>query len=283
MGTNVLISDASTATAEKHDLRDIVSHFSDELPRSQWLTKLNLTSPRRNLTCLPLATVVFKRAADLVIATSLLLVTAPILLLTAIMVKMTSRGPIIYAQTRVGLNLREKSKEDRRKFDALPSGLDDRRNSANDRREASNYGRLFTMYKFRTMKIDAEAGGAQFAQKADPRVTLIGRFLRRTRIDELPQLWNVIRGDMSMVGPRPERPQFMETLSEEIPNYVDRLGLKPGLTGMAQVVNGYDNEIEGFRRKVSYDLMYLQNCCILNDLKILLRTVRVVLTGEGAL
>lgn len=283
MGTNVLISDASTATAEKNDLRDIVSHFSDELPRSQWLTKLNLTSPRRNLTCLPLATVVFKRAADLVIATSLLLVTAPILLLTAIMVKMTSRGPIIYAQTRVGLNLREKSKEDRRKFDALPSGLDDRRNSANDRREASNYGRLFTMYKFRTMKIDAEAGGAQFAQKADPRVTLIGRFLRRTRIDELPQLWNVIRGDMSMVGPRPERPQFMETLSEEIPNYVDRLGLKPGLTGMAQVVNGYDNEIEGFRRKVSYDLMYLQNCCILNDLKILLRTVRVVLTGEGAL
>ena len=283
MGTNVLISDASTATAEQNDLRDIVSHFSDELPRSQWLTKLNLTSPRRNLTCLPLATVVFKRAADLVIATSLLLVTAPILLLTAIMVKMTSRGPIIYAQTRVGLNLREKSKEDRRKFDALPSGLDDRRNSANDRREASNYGRLFTMYKFRTMKIDAEAGGAQFAQKADPRVTLIGRFLRRTRIDELPQLWNVIRGDMSMVGPRPERPQFMETLSEEIPNYVDRLGLKPGLTGMAQVVNGYDNEIEGFRRKVSYDLMYLQNCCILNDLKILLRTVRVVLTGEGAL
>ena len=283
MGTNVLISDASTATAEKNDLRDIVSHFSDELPRSQWLTKLNLTSPRRNLTCLPLATVVFKRAADLVIATSLLLVTAPILLLTAIMVKMTSRGPIIYAQTRVGLNLREKSKEDRRKFDALPSGLDDRRNSANDRREASNYGRLFTMYKFRTMKIDAEAGGAQFAQKADPRVTVIGRFLRRTRIDELPQLWNVIRGDMSMVGPRPERPQFMETLSEEIPNYVDRLGLKPGLTGMAQVVNGYDNEIEGFRRKVSYDLMYLQNCCILNDLKILLRTVRVVLTGEGAL
>ena len=134
------------------------------------------------------------------------------------------------------------------------------------------------MYKLRTMRNDAEKSGAQFAQQSDPRVTTVGRFLRRTRIDELPQLWNVIKGDMSMVGPRPERPVFMEELCDEIPNYVERLGLKPGLTGIAQVVNGYDNEIEGFRRKIGYDLLYLQNCCLLNDLKILLRTFKVVVS-----
>ena len=206
------------------------------------------------------------------------------MIVAAVLVKLTSPGPIIYSQTRVGLNLRLKSNKDRRQSDAsAPQGVEDRRGKGRDRREESNYGQPFTMYKFRTMRNDAESKGAQFAQKSDPRVTAIGRFLRRTRIDELPQLWNVLKGDMSMVGPRPERPHFMETLSSNIPNYVARLGLKPGITGMAQVVNGYDNELEGFRRKVGYDLLYLQNCCLLNDLKILFRTVRVVITGEGAL
>ena len=147
----------------------------------------------------------------------------------------------------------------------------------------NNFGCPFTIYKFRTMRTDAEKNGAKFATQGDARVTPIGRFLRRTRIDELPQLWNVLRGDMSLVGPRPERPEFMKELSTHIPGYVDRLGLKPGLTGIAQVVNGYDNELEGFRRKVAYDLLYLQNCCLVNDLKILARTFRVVITGEGAL
>src|SRR5262249_21968326 len=123
----------------------------------------------------------------------------------------------------------------------------------------------------------------QFAVKNDPRVTPIGSFLRQTRLDELPQLWNVLRGDMSLVGPRPERAVFIEQLSAEIPNYLNRLGLKPGLTGLAQVLNGYDNQIDGFRRKVNFDLLYLQNCCLRNDLKILLRTIGVVLTGKGAI
>ena len=133
------------------------------------------------------------------------------------------------------------------------------------------------------MRTDAEKHGAQFATNGDPRVTSIGRFLRKTRLDELPQLYNVLKGEMTLVGPRPERPEFMEELSEEIPNYLERLGLKPGLTGPAQVINGYDNNIESFRRKVALDLLYLQNCCLWNDIKILFRTFRVVLTGSDAL
>jgi lipopolysaccharide/colanic/teichoic acid biosynthesis glycosyltransferase len=132
------------------------------------------------------------------------------------------------------------------------------------------------------MRQDAEKNGAQLATKGDPRVTSVGRFLRKTRLDELPQLWNVLRGEMTLVGPRPERPEFIEKLSDEIPNYINRLGLKPGLTGLAQIVNGYDNDLDSFRRKVSYDLMYLQNCCVWNDVKILFRTIGVVLTGSGA-
>ena len=131
------------------------------------------------------------------------------------------------------------------------------------------------------MREDAEKDGARFAVAGDSRVTPIGGFLRKTRLDELPQLWNVLRGEMSLVGPRPERPEFIEDLSRQIPGYLQRLGLKPGLTGVAQVVNGYDNNLESFRRKVAFDLLYLQNCCLTNDLKILARTVGVVLTGQG--
>lgn len=283
MSAPVLLEQPTTAPDRVGGLSDIVHGYAEELPRTGWLTKLKLTRPRRNLTCLPLATRVFKRVIDIAVAAVLLVLTAPVMLAAAVLVKLTSPGPVIYSQTRVGLNLRKKPRHDRRQETMLPDGVEERRDGRGDRREDNNYGRPFVMYKFRTMRTDAEATGAQFAQKSDPRVTPIGRFLRRTRIDELPQLWNVLCGDMSMVGPRPERPQFMEELSSEIPNYVDRLGLKPGLTGMAQVVNGYDNEIEGFRRKVAYDLLYLQNCCVANDLKILFRTVRVVLTGEGAL
>lgn len=284
MSASVLEPKTKGRSVPRIDLSDIVDGYAQELPRSGWLTKLRLLRPRQNLTCLPLSTRFFKRIVDIVVATGLLIVTAPLMLATALLVKLTSPGPVIYAQTRVGLNLRKKAKQDRRQQDDIPPAeMDERRTAGSDRREDENYGRLFTMYKFRTMRTDAELSGAQFAQKSDPRVTLIGRLLRRTRIDELPQLWNVLRGDMSMVGPRPERPQFMEQLSDQIPNYVERLGLKPGITGMAQVVNGYDNEIEGFRRKVGYDLLYLQNCCVLNDLKILFRTIRVVITGYGAL
>jgi len=133
------------------------------------------------------------------------------------------------------------------------------------------------------MYLDAEKDGARFAQKDDPRVTPVGRFLRRTRLDELPQLWNVLRGDMSLVGPRPERPEFMEVLCKEIPRYNERLGLKPGITGLAQILNGYDNSLESFHKKVALDLLYLQNCCLRNDVKIIFRTLGVMISGKGAL
>lgn len=285
MSTNSLLEEPPVyQPAVRANLSDLVETYSKEPPQAEWLTKLELAQPRENLTCLPLATQFFKRVSDIIIASAMLVVCSPIMLLAALLVKLTSPGDTIYSQERVGLNLRNKKKADRRTPPAkLPPGMSERREDGNDRRAESNYGQPFTMYKFRTMRNDAETKGAQFAQKSDPRVTRVGRFLRRTRIDELPQLWNVLKGDMSMVGPRPERPEFMEKLTGDIPNYVERLGLKPGITGIAQVVNGYDNEIEGFRRKVSYDLLYLQNCCLRNDLKILLRTVKVVLTGQGAL
>ncbi|MCA9064522.1 MAG: sugar transferase, partial [Planctomycetaceae bacterium] len=259
----------SQKTRPATDLSDLVSGYAEVLPRTKWLTQLHLLEPRENLKCLPLATQFSKRLTDIVGAIVLIILCSPLMLLTALLVKLTSPGPVIYKQTRVGLNLRSKKKSDRRQRqdESIPENAD-RRQATGDRREQSNYGALFTIYKFRTMRTDAERGGAKFATKGDARITPIGRFLRRSRIDELPQLWNILKGEMSLVGPRPERPEFMEQLQQEIPNYVARLGLKPGLSGIAQILNGYDNEVEGFRKKVAYDLVYLQNCCFRNDMKI---------------
>ena len=280
MSTTVLEPVSSTSRDEFADLFDNYV-AEDNLPSTEWLTRLRLERPRRNTRCLGETTRFRKRINDIVVSAAMLLLLAPVMLLVAIAVRVTSRGPVIFSQTRVGLNLRQKQR-DRRQREAEVAD-DDRRGTGIDRRRDSGYGKPFTLYKFRTMKIDAEKNGAQFATKGDPRVTCIGRFLRQTRLDELPQLWNVLRGEMSLVGPRPERPEFIDKLSAEIPNYINRLGLKPGLTGLAQVINGYDNNIESFKRKVNLDLLYLQNCCLLNDLKIMFRTIRVVLTGSGAL
>lgn len=272
-------------SAEVNDLLKLVRKFRlSETPHVEWLTRLNLSEPRENIRCLPLSARFSKRLFDIVASLSLLIVVSPLLLLTWCAVRITSPGSAIYSQTRVGLNRRSKKKmSDRRRHrDTVFNDTEERRGNGTDRREHLNYGLPFTIYKFRTMRMDAELSGAQFALDNDPRITPVGWFLRRTRIDELPQLWNILRGDMSLIGPRPERPEFMEQLSDEIPGYLDRLGLKPGLSGIAQILNGYDNEVEGFRRKIGYDLLYLQNCCLLNDLKILLRTIRVVITGEGA-
>ncbi len=266
------------------EFRDLFDQFSpcEELLDTAWLTRLDLDSPRRDVRCLSRSERFRKRAMDVVGASILLVVTAPVMLLFAALVRLTSPGPVIYRQERVGLNLRTGKKRDRRGEDTgPPEGQADRRSAA-DRRASSNFGRPFVLYKFRSMRNDAERGGAKLADKDDPRVTQVGRWMRVTRIDELPQLINVLKGDMSLVGPRPERPVFIEQLSSQIPDYLQRLGLKPGLTGVAQVLNGYDNDLESFRRKVAYDLLYLQNCCLRNDLKILLRTVVVVLTGHGA-
>lgn len=209
----------------------------------------------------------------------------PVLLFTALAVRVTSLGSVAFRQQRVGLNLRgdKETTEVRRQESktALPEQGDRRKGI--DRRAKANYGKPFTLYKFRTMRTDAEKDGAQFATMGDPRVTSIVRFLRKTRLDEVPQLWNVLKGEMTVVGPRPERSEFMKELSDEIPNYLDRLGLKPGLTAPAQIINGYNNNIESFRRKVALDLLYLQNCCLWNDIKFLFRTIRVALTGSGAM
>jgi lipopolysaccharide/colanic/teichoic acid biosynthesis glycosyltransferase len=284
MTTQLLSPRLTSDSAASHaPFGDIVEFAEREtLPDAVWLTRLELDAPRVNLRCLSPREVLAKRIVDVVLASLMLVVLAPAMLLTALLVRLTSPGPEIFRQTRVGLNLR--TQRDRRGSRGGPlCKTVERRRSESNRRRCRSYGRHFVLYKFRTMRIDAERLGAQFAVKGDPRVTPIGRFLRKTRLDELPQLWNVLKGEMSLVGPRPERPEFIEKLSDEIPDYLARLGLKPGLTGVAQIVNGYDNNLESFRRKVAFDLLYLQNCCLWNDVKILLRTIRVVLTGSGAL
>jgi lipopolysaccharide/colanic/teichoic acid biosynthesis glycosyltransferase len=144
------------------------------------------------------------------------------------------------------------------------------------------YGQRFMVHKFRTMRTDAEKNGAQWATKNDPRITRVGHFLRKTRIDELPQLLCVLKGDMSMVGPRPERAVFIEQLREEIPFYMSRLKMKPGLTGWAQVRHHYDTSTEDVKIKLQYDLYYYENMSLLLDIQILFRTIYVVLTGKGA-
>jgi lipopolysaccharide/colanic/teichoic acid biosynthesis glycosyltransferase len=255
-----------------------------DMPPTDWLFHLKLERPRKSIVCLSRGERAIKRSFDLLVATSMFVALIPIMVLVALAVWLTSPGPIIFRQVRTGLNLRG-TRSDRRQLvdaDQLPAGFD-RRDPEIDRRRDSAFGKPFVLYKFRTMRVDAEKHGAQFATKGDPQVTPIGRFLRKTRLDELPQLWNVIRGEMSLVGPRPERPEFIKNLSDEIPDYLQRLGLQPGLTGVAQVINGYDNDIQSFRRKVALDLVYLQNCCLWNDIKILFRTVGVMLTGKGAL
>ena len=238
-----------------------------------WFTQLELQCPRKGLRCLPATTRCLKRAVDIVTALGLLLVAIPLLILAAIAIKLTSRGPVFFTQTRVGLNSRTSQRRSRQ--------LSSRPDSC--RRKEPNYGRPFKIYKLRTMTVAAAQAGPSQAVSGDRRVTPVGRFLRQMRIDELPQLLNVLLGDMSMVGPRPECIEYMEELSEKVPHYLHRLGLKPGLTGIAQIEAGYANDLTSYRRKVAYDLLYLQNCCVWNDIKIMWRTVRVVCTGFGAL
>ena len=179
----------------------------------------------------------------------MLLVTWPIMLVAALAVWLDGRfrDPILYRQERVGLN-----------------------------------GESFEVMKFRSMRTDAEKHGAVWAQQNDPRVTRVGAIIRKTRIDELPQLFNVLRGDMSFVGPRPERPVFVESLAESIPFYRERHRVKPGITGWAQLCYPYGASTEDAKQKLQYDLYYLKNHSILLDLIILLQTVEVVLVGDGA-
>ncbi|MFB3908285.1 MAG: sugar transferase [Candidatus Eisenbacteria bacterium] len=206
------------------------------------------------------------------LALVLLLLASPVMVATAIAIKASSPGgPILYRQERVGLNRRRRAMQ----------GPTHR--GATDRRKVPNYGRMFQIYKFRTMVPDAERmTGPVWASQKDPRITPVGRILRHLRIDELPQLINVVQGTMSLIGPRPERPHFVSQLSEKIPDYVTRLAVPPGITGLAQVERDYDGSFEDVKRKVKYDIYYVKNRCYLLDVKIMLRTVDVMLRGKGA-
>jgi len=217
-----------------------------------------------------------KRVFDIVAAVIGLIIAVPLGLLIAILIKLESRGPVFYSQERVGINRRKHNRRSYQKTD-----IENQR--ATDRRHKSMPGNLFKVYKFRTMVNEAEKeSGPVWASKDDPRITRIGMFLRKTRLDEIPQFFNVLIGEMSLVGPRPERPEFIEELSEKVDHYLNRLEVKPGLTGLAQVNNGYDDSIESVKLKVKYDLEYINNRSTWLDIQILLKTVWVVLTGKGA-
>ncbi len=189
-----------------------------------------------------------KRCLDLALSVLGLMVTLPILAFAAFLIKLDSRGSIIYKQARVGKN-----------------------------------GKVFKIYKLRTMSADAEKGiGAVWAKKNDPRVTKVGRLLRKSRIDEIPQLFNVIKGDMSIVGPRPERPEMVRDLKTLILDYEKRFQVEPGITGFAQIWHKYDETLEDVKKKIKYDILYIKNRRLGVDLRILAETFTVVFTGRGA-
>ena len=189
----------------------------------------------------------FKTAFDIFGSSILLVVTAPVMVVIAVLIKCTSPGPIIFKQERL-----------------------------------TAHGRKFTILKFRTMKFAADSKSLVWTEKNDPRVTPVGSVLRVTRLDELPQLFNVLKGDMSLIGPRPERPEFTQTLAKEIPGFHRRLQIKAGLTGLAQVGNGYTATIEDYRKKLAWDRLYILKRSVWLDLWITLKTIAVVISGRGA-
>ena len=187
---------------------------------------------------------IYQRVLDIVLSVIGILIGIPLMIVFGILIKVEDNGPITYKQERLGKG-----------------------------------GKKFYIYKLRSMRTDAEKFGAQWAEKDDPRITKVGKFIRKTRIDEIPQLFNILKGDMSIIGPRPERPSFTEEFNQEIPGFINRLAVKPGLTGWAQVNGGY--EITP-REKLIEDIYYIENRSVLLDLKILFKTIKVVLTGDGA-
>lgn len=199
----------------------------------------------------------------------------PLFGVVALAIKLDSAGPVFYKQERVGINRRRSDR--RRSSDDLLMC-----NRREDRRQKNLFGKTFFVFKFRTMVTDAEKRcGPIWATKNDPRITRLGRFLRKTRIDEFPQLFNVLKGEMSVVGPRPERPFFIEKLSTEVPNYTRRLEVLPGITGLAQVEGGYDVTLDDVKKKVSHDLEYIRISSIKSDVLIMFRTVGVMLGARG--
>jgi lipopolysaccharide/colanic/teichoic acid biosynthesis glycosyltransferase len=190
---------------------------------------------------------VLKRGVDLVSGIIGLMVLAPVMALVALAIKLDSKGPILYSQERVG-----------------------------------RFGETFKIFKFRSMRIDAEAQGPVWgARDGDPRATRVGRWLRRSHLDELPQLFNVLRGEMSLVGPRPERPHFVDQLNDAVIRYDERHLIKPGMTGLAQVYYRYDTSVADVKRKLRFDLLYVKRMCLALDARILVWTIGVIITGKG--
>lgn len=207
-----------------------------------------------------------KRAIDIALASAASLLLLPLAAIVAALVRLDSRGPVLYAQERVGI--------DRRRANG-PTPI------RGNRRKRQGFGKPFTIYKFRSMVADAERHtGAVWAKEKDPRCTRVGAFLRRSHLDEIPQLINVLRGDMSMIGPRPERPQLFGNLVAQIPQYALRCRTLPGITGIAQVKNGYDDSLQSAARKVQYDLYYIRRASPMLDLKILMGTALIFVRGK---
>ena len=205
----------------------------DDIPM-QRVTRMLLTAEQR----------VLKRILDIAVAVTALIILSPVMLITAVMIKLDSKGPVLYSQERVGL-----------------------------------YGKTFFVHKFRSMKQDAEAKcGPVLAAEGDPRITKFGRFMRATRLDELPQLFNVLKGEMSIVGPRPERPLFVKQFIAQKPEYDYRHNVKPGITGLAQIAGKYNTSAYD---KLIYDLLYIQDVSVKTDLMIMLQTFKVLLTKSS--
>ncbi len=208
--------------------------------RPSWLI---FTGPGRQARLASISRTVVHRLAALIGA----FLSLPIVIVTAILIKLESRGPVFYKQERLGKN-----------------------------------GKVFTLIKFRSMRVDAEADGPVWASKGDDRTTRVGRVIRKVRVDEIPQFWNILRGEMSFVGPRPERPHFVAQLAEEIPYYEQRHLIAPGLTGWAQIKYPYGASIEDARQKLQYDLFYIKNHSLVFDAIILFETIKIILFGRGA-
>ncbi len=206
------------------------------------------------------------RAFNFVLAVLMFIVAAPVMAVTALVIRLTSRGPVLYTQVRVGIDRRWS-----------------RTWALHERRREDLGGIPFTIFKFRSMRVDAEVNGeAVWAKKDDDRVTAVGKFIRKTRIDELPQLFNVLRGDMNIVGPRPERPSIFVRLREQIDEYPVRQRVKPGITGLAQVSNPYDESIDDVRRKVHFDIQYMRRQSLWEDIRIMAMTIPVMVFRIGS-
>lgn len=214
------------------------------------------------------------RAVDLLGAIVGLLCALPFFAVLPILIKLDSPGPVFYKQIRTGLGRRGRQRH-REQTEGGGDGQND-----GEKRQQDIYGKPFYIYKFRTMRNDAEKNGPVWAQKNDPRVTRVGIWLRQAHMDEIPQFLNVLKGEMSLVGPRPERPEIIASLVEKYPEYQRRLAVKPGLTGVSQICLGYDGSLDDVRKKTNLDMLYISQRSVFMQLKVLLYTARYILSAK---